>query len=91
MNGEELLRMIDIIHTNKDIPKELLFRGLEDALAAGVRKRLGVGEELVVSIARDSGELTVEDDEGEYELDMGELGRSATCSTRSTRCAWARW
>ena len=49
MNPEDLLRMIDVIHRDKDIPKEVIFRGLEEALAAGVRKRLGAGEDLVVT------------------------------------------
>ena len=77
MNPEDVLRMIDIIHREKDIPKEVIFRGLEEALAAGVRKRLGVGEELVVRIDRKSGEVTMEDEEEEYEFDLGELGRIA--------------
>ncbi len=77
MNGEELLRMIDIIHTNKDIPREVIFRGLEEALAGGVRRRLGVGEELVVNIDRETAEVTIEDDEEVYEFDLSELGRIA--------------
>jgi N utilization substance protein A len=63
MNPEDLLRMIDVIHRDKDIPKEVIFRGLEEALAAGVRKRLGVGEDLVVHIDRKSGVVTMEDAE----------------------------
>jgi len=77
MNYEDLLRMIDVIHRDKDIPKEVIFLGLEDAMAVGVRKRLGAGEDLVVTIDRSSGEITVEDDEEEYEIDMAELGRIA--------------
>jgi N utilization substance protein A len=77
MNPEDVLRMIDVIHRDKDIPKEDIFRGIEDALAAGVRKRLGVGEDLVVHIDRKTGEVTMEDDEEEYEFDLGELGRIA--------------
>ncbi|MFT4541926.1 MAG: N utilization substance protein A [Planctomycetota bacterium] len=77
MNGEELLRMIDIIHTQKDIPREVIFRGLEEALAAGVRKRLGMGEELLVSLDRTTGEVTMEDDEEVYEFELAELGRIA--------------
>src|SRR5258705_317092 len=77
MNPEDVLRMIDVIHRDKDIPKEVIFRGLEDALAAGVRKRLGVGEDLVVHIDRKSGEVTMEDAEEEYEFDLAELGRIA--------------
>lgn len=77
MRNEDLLRMIDVIHRDKDIPKEVIFLGLEDALAQGVRKRLGVGEDLVVSIDRKSGQIEVEDDEEVYEIEMSELGRIA--------------
>ncbi len=77
MNGSELLRMIDLIHTTKDIPREVVFRALEESLAAGVRKRLGLGEDLIVSIDRDTGEVTTEDDEDVYEFDLSELGRIA--------------
>src|SRR5712671_4448921 len=77
MNPEDVLRMIDLIHREKDIPKEVIFRALEEAIAAGVRKRLGVGEDLVVNIDRKSGEITMEDAEEEYEFDMQELGRIA--------------
>jgi len=77
MNGEELLRLIDVLQTSKDIPREVIFRGLEEALAAGVRKRLGLGEELIVTIDRESGEVTMEDDEEVYEFELSELGRIA--------------
>ena len=77
MNYEDLLRMIDVIHRDKDIPKEVIFLGLEEAMAVGVRKRLGAEEDLVVTIDRSSGEITVEDEEEEYEIDMAELGRIA--------------
>jgi len=75
MNQEDLLRMIDIIHREKDIPKEVIFRGLEEALAIGIRKRLGAGEDLVVTIDRASGEVQMEDEEEEYEFDLAVLGR----------------
>jgi N utilization substance protein A len=75
MNHEDLLRMIDVIHREKDIPKETIFLGLEEAMALGVRKRLGVGEDLVVQIDRETGEITMEDDEEVYEFEIEELGR----------------
>jgi N utilization substance protein A len=75
MEQQALLRMIDVIHRDKDIPKEVIFRGLEEALATGVRKRLGVGEDLIVTIDRATGEVTMEDDEEEYEFDLSVLGR----------------
>jgi len=75
MDTSSLLRMIDAIHRDKDIPMEVLFLGLEEALAAGIRKRLGVGEDLVVTIDRKTGEVSMEDDEEVYEFDLAVLGR----------------
>ena len=39
MNPEDVLRMIDVIHRDKDIPKEVIFRGL---LFATFRRRFGL-------------------------------------------------
>jgi len=36
-----------------------------------------VGEDLVVHIGREHGDISVEDDEGEYEFDLADLGRIA--------------
>jgi len=77
MNTEELLRMVDAIHRSREISKDVLFEALEFAIGTAVKKRLGAGEDLVVKIDRSSGEITVEDDEGEYELDLQVLGRIA--------------
>lgn len=77
MNTEELLRLIDVISREKDIEKENVFLALEDALAVGVRKRLGAGDDLVVKIDRKNGEISIEDEEEVYELEMNELGRIA--------------
>ena len=75
MNGEDLIRYVDVIHRDRDIPKEVIFRGLEDALSQGVRKRLGVDDDLVVTIDRKSGAVHMEDEEEVYELDLDQLGR----------------
>ncbi|MEW6073072.1 MAG: transcription termination factor NusA [Planctomycetota bacterium] len=77
MDPESLLRYIEQVHYEKDIPKDVLFRGLEEAIAAAIRKRLGVGEDLRVSVDRETGEIGVEDDEGEYEFELADLGRIA--------------
>jgi N utilization substance protein A len=77
MNTEELLRLIDVISREKDIDKENVFLALEDALAVGVRKRLGAGDDLFVKIDRKNGEISIEDEEEVYELNMTELGRIA--------------
>jgi N utilization substance protein A len=77
MNPEELLRLIDVLQIQKDVSKEAIFLALEDALAQGVRKRLGMGEDLTVQLDRKTAEITVEDEEGEYEIELTELGRIA--------------
>jgi len=77
MNQEALLRMVDVIHRDKDIPTEVIFEGLELAIATAVRKRLGAGEDLVVQIDRSTANILIEDEEGEYEFELSELGRIA--------------
>lgn len=77
MNHEEFLRLVDVIHRDKDIPKEQIFQGLESAICMAVKKRIGVGEDLIVTIDRGTGEITIEDDEGEFDLDLADLGRIA--------------
>jgi N utilization substance protein A len=84
MNAADLLVMIDALHREKDIPTEVLFDGLEEAIAAAVRKRLGVGEDLAVTIDRTKGDITVEDDEGEYEFELADLGRIAAQACKQT-------
>ena len=56
MNSEDILRMIDVLHRERDIPKEVLFEGLETAIGTAVKKRLGAGEDLIVAIERASGD-----------------------------------
>lgn len=75
MNPETLLQTIDALHAMKNIPREVIFRALEESMAAAVRKRFGEGEDLICTIDRESGEVTIEDDEGVYEFDMEDLGR----------------
>ena len=57
MDGQELLRIIDAIHRDKDIDKELLFQSVEYALATAARKRYDAGEELTVHVDRETGEV----------------------------------
>ncbi|MFT5734081.1 MAG: N utilization substance protein A [Planctomycetota bacterium] len=75
MNPDQLLQTIDALHAMKNIPREVIFRALEESMAAAVRKRFGEGEDLICTISRESGEVSIEDDEGVYEFEMSELGR----------------
>jgi len=75
MKGEDLLLYVDSISRTREIPKEEVFLGLEDALLQGVRRRLGLDDDLVVRIDRKTGEVHMEDNEEVYELDLDQLGR----------------
>ncbi|MBU0755572.1 MAG: transcription termination factor NusA [Planctomycetes bacterium] len=78
LNGEELIRLIDTIHRDKDIGKEVLFEAIEAALLTAVRKRYGEREELAIEIERETGEIIAWDgDEEAEDVDLNELGRIA--------------
>ena len=75
MNPSELLRLVDSLHREKDIDSESVFKGIEAALLSAARKHLGASENLVVTIDRQTGQITAHD--GEREIDPSELGRIA--------------
>jgi N utilization substance protein A len=75
MKGEDLILYVESISRTRDIPKEEVFRGLEDALLQGVRRKLGLDDDLIVRIDRATGEVNMEDNEEVYELDLDQLGR----------------
>ena len=55
MNGSDLLRIIDQMHREKNIPKEVIFQGIEAALQLATEKHYGDEEGITVTIDRDSG------------------------------------
>jgi N utilization substance protein A len=73
MNGE-LLRIVDGIHREKGIEKEIIIDALEQSLLSAVRKYYGVGEEsdLTVKIDRNTGNISTN-----ANLTMVQLGRIA--------------
>ena len=79
--------MIDVLHREKDISSRrvLCSSGSEDAIAAAVRKRLGVGRGPGRHHRSDRrARSRVEDDEGEYEFELSELGRIAAQACKQT-------
>ena len=76
MNGE-ILRMVDAIHRDRDIDKEVIFQGIEAALLSAVKKQLGEIETLRVEIDRDSGETKIFDEDKEIEVPEEGVGRIA--------------
>ena len=73
--NEELLRLVDSIHRDKDIEKEIIFRGIEDALLSAARKRLGQRDSIMVTIDRETGDILAFD--GDDPIAPRELGRIA--------------
>jgi N utilization substance protein A len=73
-NGE-ILRLVDTLHRDKDIDKEVIFQGIEAALLTAVKKKLGESETLQVVIDRVTGETTVRD--GQEEIPLDDIGRIA--------------
>lgn len=59
MNGPEVLRIVDAIHRDKNIDKEIVFEGIELAILSAARKHFDEEQEVVVDIDRDSGEPTL--------------------------------
>jgi N utilization substance protein A len=58
MNPNEILRIVDAIHRDKNIDKEIVFEGIEAALVSALKKYYGEEAEIVVSIDRQSGAVS---------------------------------
>ena len=58
MNPSELLRIVDSIHRDKNIDKEIVFEGIEAALVSAAKKHYGEDEEIEVYIDRETGAIT---------------------------------
>ena len=58
MNPSEVLRIVDAIHRDKNIDKEIVFEGIEAALISAAKKHYGEDEEIVISIDREDGSIT---------------------------------
>jgi len=73
MNGE-LLRLVDSLHRDKHIDKEIVFHGIEAALLSATKKHLG-SDDVVISLDRETGNITAMD--AGREISPAELGRIA--------------
>src|SRR5439155_16373745 len=92
MNGADLLRIVDLMHREKNIPKEVIFEGIEAALQLAAERAHGVGvgvavadeesegPEVVVTIDRVTGDIKAL--KGDQVIDPEELGRIAAQSAK---------
>ena len=74
MNGE-ILRLVDTIHRDKDIEKEVIFEAIEASVLTAVKKKVGESETIRVVIDRITGAMKVVDQDKEMIVD--DLGRIA--------------
>ncbi len=58
MNASEVLRIVDAIHRDKNIDKEIVFEGIEAALVSAAKKYYGEESEITVTIDRGNGAIT---------------------------------
>src|SRR5438309_5773007 len=80
MNGADVLRIVDLMHREKNIPKDVIFDGIEAALQLATEKHYGDEEGIAVSINRESGEIRAQ--KGEQIIDPTLLGRIAAQSAK---------
>lgn len=57
MNASEVLRIVDAIHRDKNIDKEIVFDAIEQALISAAKKHYGDEEDIVVTIDREDGSI----------------------------------
>ncbi len=70
MNGDEIKRIVDAIHRDKGIDKEIVFEGIEMAILSAARKHFSEEEVLEVRIDRASGEPSLTCDGAMLEPDL---------------------
>ncbi|MEI8372675.1 MAG: transcription termination factor NusA [Planctomycetota bacterium] len=58
MDSSELLRIVDTIHRDKNLDKEVVFEGIEAALISAAKKHYGEEEDIQVKVDRHSGAIT---------------------------------
>ena len=73
MNASEILKIVDAIHRDKRIDKEIVFVGIEAAIATAARKQYGEGVDIEITIDRQTGEISgVRDGEPISPREIGE-------------------
>ena len=73
MDKESLLRLVEMLHKDKDIDKDIVFQGIESALESAAKKHLRTEESVSIKIDKVTGEITAL--RGEREIDLSDLGR----------------
>ncbi len=83
--GRDLLKLVDLIHEEKRISREVVFNGIEAAIQLAAERHFGITEEspgagVLVQIDRATGDITAK--HGGDDIDPGDLGRIAAQSAK---------
>ena len=58
MNPTEVLRIVDAIHRDKNIDKEVVFEAIEAALVSAAKRHYGEEEDIAITIDREDGSIS---------------------------------
>ena len=58
MNPSEMLRIVDSVHRDKSIDKELVFQAIETALVTAAKKHYGELSDVQIRIDRETGVMS---------------------------------
>ncbi|MBX9585200.1 MAG: transcription termination factor NusA, partial [Gemmataceae bacterium] len=78
--GRELLKLVDLMHEEKKIPRETIFKGIEDAIKLAAERHFGVEEGAFVQIDQSTGHIVARYQD--QDLDPETLGRIAAQSAK---------
>src|SRR5437764_68415 len=80
--GKDLLKLVDTMHEEKKIAREVIFQGIESAIKLAAERHFGIeeGEGIFVHIDQSTGVILAR--HGEVELDPETLGRIAAQSAK---------
>ncbi len=76
MNPNEILRIVDSLHRDKNIDTEIVFKAIESGFASAAKRQYGENADVVVTVDRENGEMsaTLEGAEFDPEEMVGRIG-----------------
>ena len=77
MNPADMLRIVDSLHREKNIDKEIVFQAIEAALVSAAKKNYGEEAEVEFKIDRETGESTGTCNGEPIEVASDSMGRIA--------------
>jgi N utilization substance protein A len=77
MNSHELLRVVDSLHRDKDISKDIIFAAIEKAVRLAIHKSYDDEDDSSVTVAIDRGTGEIKAQRGDKVIEPAEMGRIA--------------